>query len=137
MSRLDDPATDYIERLSHQALEGEVDPIRAYIRIYEIEKIAGEYRKQILDLAIEKREQIGGKTYSQEGYEIAVQTRKTWTYKGDEEYDRLAILLKNRQALMQKAHASASKGLDFADDNGILVEPATPKFSTSLVLKAK
>ena len=137
MNRMDDPATDYLSRLMDQLEDGQVDPIRTYIRFYEIEKIAGEYRKRALDEAIAKREQIGGKYYEQDGYEIAVQSRQSWSYKGDDEYDRLDVLLKNRQALMKKAYASAQKNADFADDNGILVEPATSRVSTSLVLKAK
>ena len=131
------PATDYLEKLIGQFEEGQADPLRTYIRLYEIEKMAAEFRKQVIDEAIDKREQIGGKTYEQDGYEIAVQSRQTWSYKADEEHERLQALVKNRQALMKKAYASAQKGVGFADENGVLVEPAEPKTSTTLVLKAK
>jgi len=131
------PATDYIQWLKDRLDEGHEDPIRAYIVLYEIEKMAAEYRKEILFDAIDKREQIGGKTYEQDGYEIAVQSRLTWSYKADEEHERLQALVKNRQALMKKAYHSSRKGVGFADENGVIVEPAEPKTSTTIVLKAK
>lgn len=135
--RWKNPATDYLEKLIGQFEEGQGDPLRTYIRLYEIEKMAAEFRKQVIDEAIDKREQIGGKTYEQDGYEISVQSRQTWSYKADEEHERLQALVKNRQALMKKAYASAQKGVGFADDNGVIVEPAEPKTSTTIVLKAK
>ena len=137
MHRMNDPATDYLTKLMDQLEEGKADPIRTYIRLYEVEKMAAEFRKQVLDQAIDKREQIGGKHHEQDGYEIAVQSRQTWSYKADEEHERLQALVKNRQALMKKAYASAKKGVGFADENGVLVEPAEPKTSTTIVLKAK
>jgi hypothetical protein len=135
--RWKNPATDYLEKLIGQFEEGQGDPLRTYIRLYEIEKMAAEFRKQVIDEAIDKREQIGGKTYEQDGYEIAVQSRLTWSYKDDEEHERLQALVKNRQALMKKAYHSARKGVGFADENGVIVEPAEPKTSTTIVLKAK
>ena len=135
--RWKNPATDYLEKLIGQFEEGQGDPLRTYIRLYEIEKMAAEFRKQVIDEAIDKREQIGGKTYEQDGYEIAVQSRLTWSYKADEEHERLQALVKNRQALMKKAYHSSRKGVGFADENGVIVEPAEPKTSTTLVLKAK
>ena len=135
--RWKNPATDYLEKLIGQFEEGQGDPLRTYIRLYEIEKMAAEFRKQVIDEAIDKREQIGGKTYEQDGYEISVQSRQTWSYKADEEHERLQALVKTRQALMKKAYASAQKGVGFADDNGVIVEPAEPKTSTTIVLKAK
>ena len=115
---MNDPATDYLSRLMDQLDAGKADPLRTYIRLYEVEK-------------------IGGKAYEQDGYEIAVQSRQTWSYKADEEHERLQALVKNRQALMKKAYASAKKGVGFADENGVIVEPAEPKTSTTIVLKAK
>ena len=137
MHRLNDPATDYLTKLMDQLEQGKADPIRTYIRLYEVEKMAAEFRKQVIEQAIDKREQIGGKSYEQDGYEIAVQSRLTWSYKADEEHERLQALVKNRQALMKKAYHSAKKGVGFADENGVIVEPAEPKTSTTLVLKAK
>jgi hypothetical protein len=131
------PVTEYLEVLIGQFEEGQADPLRTYIRLYEIEKMAAEYRKQVIDVAIDQREQIGGKTYEQDGYEIAVQSRQTWSYKADEEHERLQALVKNRQALMKKAYHSSRKGVGFADENGVIVEPAEPKTSTTIVLKAK
>jgi len=134
---MNDPATDYLTKLMDQLEQGKADPIRTYIRLYEVEKMAAEYRKQVIDQAIDKREQIGGMGYEQDGYEIAVQSRLTWSYKADEEHERLQALVKNRQALMKKAYHSAKKGVGFADENGVIVEPAEPKTSTTIVLKAK
>lgn len=130
-----DELLENMAQLHSDVQDGLLDPIRAYIALNSIEKSAAEYRKSIMDDAIDKREAIGGKEHVQDGYEVTVQSRTSWSYTGDEEMDRLKALAKEREGLMKKAYTMAERGHTMADGNGVVVEPATPRVSTTLVLK--
>lgn len=119
---------DELEQLAFDVEEGKLDPVKAYIKIYEIEKIASDIRKTLQGSVIEKT--TGTKEYVEGGYKVTTMTRTNWTYK-DDEVERLKALLKNRQTLMQKAvHVN-----QMYDDNGELVPPAEAKYSTYVKLE--
>lgn len=121
--------------LAGQVQSGEVDPIRAYIQLYELEKAAGELKKEIADLAIDRREQIGDKEFATMGYKISVVSTTRYDYRGDFELERLTTLVKNRQEMMKKSFAMSAKGGTFFDENGEIVLPAEPKTTTYLKLE--
>lgn len=119
---------DELEQISFDVEEGKLDPVKAYIKIYELEKLAGEIRKAIQGQVIDKT--TGTKEYVEGGYKVITQTRTNWSYK-DDEIERLKALLKNRQSLMQKAtHVE-----QMFDENGELVPPAEAKYTTYIKLE--
>ena len=128
--------TEQMMDLVAEVKDGQVDPIRAYITLYEIEKIAGEMRKELSDLAIDRREQIGEKEFSTSGYKVSVVSTTRFDYRGDFELERLQTLVKNRQEMMKKSFAMSAKGGTFFDENGEIVLPAEPKTTTYLKLEA-
>ncbi len=124
-----------LEDLHGKAVEGEIDPIKAYISLYEIEKMAGELRKELLDIVIDKREQIGGKEHVQNGFKVSVASSTRYEYYGDFELDRLKALTQARQEMMKRAYQFQEKGHTFFDENGETVLPATPKTTTTIKLE--
>ena len=58
---------DQVSKMTEEAQDGLIDPIGAYIRLYELEKIVSEFRKDIADLALDKRQMIAEKEWTQNG----------------------------------------------------------------------
>lgn len=118
-----------------KAVEGEIDPIKAYIDLYEVAKMADEFRKELLDIVIEKREQYPDKDFTQSGYKVSVASSTRFDYYGDFELDRLKALTMARQEMMKRAYQFQEKGGTFFDENGEAVLPATPKTTTTIKLE--
>ena len=118
--------------LVYEVNEGKSDPIRAYIKLYEIEKMAGEFKKQIAGLAIEKRDMYNEKEYMVGNYNVSVVSTTRYSYKGDFEIERLQEKIKGRQLLMQQAYRSKAMGGELYDENGEQICPAEPQTTTYL-----
>ena len=115
--------------------DGKVDPIKAYIQLYELEKMAGEFKEKIKGLAIEKRDMYNEKEYKVGNYKVSVVSTTRYTYKGDFELERLQTLVKNRQSMMIQALRSKEVGGELYDEHGDYIIPAEPKTSTYLKLE--
>ena len=115
--------------------DGKVDPIKAYIQLYELEKMAGEFKEKIKGLAIDKRDMYNEKDYKVGNYKVSVVSTTRYSYRGDFELERLQTLVKNRQAMMVQALRSKELGGELYDENGEQICPATPTTSTYLKLE--
>lgn len=135
MNLVNDKVRQYLENLTFQVTEGQVDPISAYIEVYTLNKLFEEARKEIVDHAIEKRSEIGDSEWMQNGYKVSVVSSKRYNFKGDPEVERLEALLKSRQELMKKSRSLHENGNVFFDNNGEIVPPATVNTSVSLKLE--
>ena len=126
---------DQVSKMTEDAKEALIDPIGAYIRLYELEKIVAEHRKEISDLALDKRQMIAEKDWSQNGYKVSVVSQTRYTYPNDDTLERHKLAIKNRQDLMKQASFSAKNGRDFFDEYGEIVTPANTKTTTYLKLE--
>lgn len=126
---------DQVSKMTEDAKEALIDPISAYIRLYELEKIVSEHRKEISDLALDKRQMIAEKDWSQNGYKVSVVSQTRYTYPNDDTLERHKLAIKNRQDLMKQASFSAKNGRDFFDEYGEIVSPANTKTTTYLKLE--
>tara|TARA_B100000900_G_scaffold415613_1_gene446243 strand:+ start:109 stop:519 length:411 start_codon:yes stop_codon:yes gene_type:complete len=126
---------DQVSKMTEDAKEALIDPISAYIRLYELEKIVAEHRKEISDLALDKRQMIAEKDWSQNGYKVSVVSQTRYTYPNDDTLERHKLAIKNRQDLMKQASFSAKNGRDFFDEYGEIVSPANTKTTTYLKLE--
>jgi len=113
--------------------DGKVDPIKAYIKLYELEKMAGELKDQIKSLAIEKRDMYNDKDYKVGNYKVSVVSTTRYSYRGDFELERLQTLVKNRQSMMVQALRNKELGGELYDENGEQICTAQPQ--TSIYLK--
>lgn len=136
-NKLDNIIESKIKEIYDDCLDGYNDPIDSYIRLYELEKVVSEYKKKLSDIAIQKRESYNEKEWIQNDYEVNIQNRKTWSYSNDLEYKRLKTLLKERENLMKKAYEFNLQNQIFSDENGLIVESATPKESKVITLRKK
>ena len=126
---------DQVSKMTEEAQDGLIDPIGAYIRLYELEKIVSEFRKDIADLALDKRQMIGEKEWTQNGYKVSTVSQTRYTYPNDDTLERHKLAIKNRQDLMKQASFSAKNGRDFFDEYGEIVTPANTKTTNYLKLE--
>ena len=126
---------DQVSKMTEEAQEGLIDPIGAYIRLYELEKIVSEFRKDIADLALDKRQAIAEKEWIQNGYKVSTVSQTRYTFPNDDTLERHKLAIKNRQDLMKQASFSAKNGRDFFDEYGEIVTPANTKTTTYLKLE--
>jgi len=126
---------DQVSKMTEDAKEALIDPIGAYIRLYELEKIVAEHRKEISDLALDKRQMIAEKDWTQNGYKVSAVSQTRYTYPNDDTLERHKLAIKNRQDLMKQASFSAKHGRDFFDEYGEIVSPANTKTTTYLKLE--
>lgn len=124
------------DRIVRMVEEGEVNPLSAYIALQRTAQHFDKCRKMLLDHAIDAREKIPEKRWTQEGYEVSVVSRRTYSYPADSELERLSTLIKARQKAMQESAVMASKhGHLLVDDNGEEIPAAEIKQTTTIALR--
>ena len=124
-----------IELLTHDVEAGVMDPIKAYIAVYQLEKALADAKKALQVEAIAKREQYDAKEQiAVDGYKVSVVNTTRYTY-NDPEIDRLNALVKSRQELAKQAFAIEQKGGIFSDANGEVIPAAIPSYSAVLKLE--
>lgn len=123
----------YLANLAQSVLEGEIDPIDAYIDIYDIKKTAEDMAKVIRDDVLSRAENLD-KDHIQKGYNVQVKSKTTYSYNHSERYRLLKEQLKTIESQMK----FAVKHGEMADTNtGELIEPAETKTSTFITLTYK
>jgi hypothetical protein len=123
---------DLIEKLSLEVEEGKLDSVKAYVIAYEAEKLWGEFRKTLIDTVLDKI--TGEKDYTCGDYRVVESSRTTWKF-NDSEAERMKALIKAREILAKKAFKASENGEDFYDENGEIIPPAEPKYSTFIKLE--
>ena len=127
------------EQLSNtvqEVLDGNYNPLEAYIFLNEINKFSKTCLEEIKDLAIEEAEKEKGNIVN--GYEIGIRHGyNSYDYSVNEEYRRLKNELKE---LEDKLKIASKKELTFMDEEtGEVFEPCPIKsgVSDSITLKFK
>jgi hypothetical protein len=126
---------NHLFKITEDAKEGLTDPIKAYIELYEIEKAVAELRKEISDLALDKRTSIPDKDWVQNGYKVSTVSTSRFSYPFDTDLERHKLAISNRQRSMKQSYYASRKGQDFYDEFGELVPPAEQKTTTYLKLE--
>ena len=123
---------DLIEKLSLEVEEGKLDSVKAYVIAYEAEKLWGEFRKTLIDSVLDKIS--GDKDYTYGDYRVQESSRTTWKI-SDPEVERMKAIIKAREILAKKSFKASEAGEDFFDENGEIITPAEPKYSTFIKLE--
>lgn len=126
---------DELINLTEQVKEGYHDPIKAYIKLYEVEKIVSELKKEVSELALDKRMSVSDKEYYQNGYKVSIVSTSRFSYPYDTELERFKMATKNRQEAMKQAYYANKNGRDFYDEYGEVIPPAESKTTTYLKLE--
>jgi hypothetical protein len=125
---------EQLSTLTHEAQQGLSDPLYVYTLLYNIEKVAGEYKRELFEQVESKVSAYGKEQPEVNGYRLSISSRKNWKY-SDPEIERLESLAKSRKQLCQKAYAMQSKGGVFTDENGEIIPPA--EFTETTFIKAE
>jgi len=123
---------DLIEKLSLEVEEGKLDAVKAYVMAYEAEKLWGEFRKTLIDTVLDRI--AGNKDYTCGDYRVLESSRTTWKI-NDPEVERMKAIIKAREILAKKSFKASEAGEDFFDENGEIIPPAEPKYSTFIKLE--
>jgi len=123
---------EHIHQIYADVENGILDPVKAYVMAYEAEKMYGELRKDLMDQVLEKIS--GNKDYTCGDYRVLEASRTTWKI-DDPEVERMKAIIKAREILAKKAFKASEAGEDFFDENGEIIPPAEPKYSTFIKLE--
>ena len=126
---------EIIQQLTFAVEEGNLSALDAYIQLHQIEKLAGEARKQIQAQAVTEA-QREGKQFTRMGFEVQCRAGAgRWDYKHIKEWEAKKFELSQLEEKAKWAFKSAEKGITPIDDDGVIVEPAqyTPGADTIAV----
>jgi len=123
---------EHIHQIYADVESGILDPVKAYVMAYEAEKMYGELRKDLMDQVLEKIS--GNKDYTCGDYRVLESSRTTWKI-SDPEVERMKAIIKAREILAKKSFKASEAGEDFFDENGEIIPPAEPKYSTFIKLE--
>ena len=109
-------------------MEGEIDPLKAVVKLKEIEKKANIYKKMINDLAIDELDKYGKGGAKVDGYQINIRASAgRWDFKHIEDINRLEKQLKELKDKHKGAYNNMTKNLTTLGEGGEVVIPANYK----------
>lgn len=115
---------EIIQQLTFAVEEGNLSALDAYIQLHQIEKLAGEARKQIQAQAVTEA-QREGKQFTRMGFEIQCRAGAgRWDYKHIPDWEAKKFELLQIEEKAKWAFKSAEKGITPIDEDGVIVEPA-------------
>ena len=126
---------EIIQQLTFAVEEGNLSALDAYIQLHQIEKLAGEARKQIQAQAVTEA-QREGKQFTRMGFEIQCRAGAgRWKFDHIPDWEAKKFELSQIEEKAKWAYKSAEKGITPIDDDGVIVEPAqyTPGADTIAV----
>jgi len=104
--------------------EERIDPMSAYVKLYEIKRQVDDVMKRVKEKALEARQKYDRKEIVEKGgFEIQLASRKSYSFDHDDEYNSKKAELKERESLMKKAAAMAEQNKDLIV-HGEIIEPA-------------
>ena len=115
---------EIIQQLTFAVEEGNLSALDAYIQLHQIEKLAGEARKQIQAQAVTEA-QREGKQFTRMGFEVQCRAGAgRWDYKHIPDWEAKKFELSQLEEKAKWAFKSAEKGITPIDEDGVIVEPA-------------
>lgn len=122
----------YCATISENVEDGKLDPVKAYIEVYEAEKLLKELRQELQNPVMDKIS--ADKEYTCGGYKVSTQSRTSWKF-NDPEIDRLKTLIKSRELQGKRAFKLLESDNVFTDENGEIVPPAESKTTNFIKLE--
>lgn len=114
-----------IQELIDGVLNGDIDPLKAYIQLKAKEQAVKGALSIIQDHAIENANTYGEKTFKAFGAEITCKSAAgRWDYKHIPQIAKLNDQVKDLQKLAQDAYKLYERGQAVVDLHGEVVEPA-------------
>ena len=127
-----DTITSVLEQRVTEVQKGLSKPVELYAFLHQLEKIAKEFKAEILDEIVDEVDKYGKEGLQYGDYKMTVSRISRWSYT-DEEIDRLKALMKARQDLMKQA----AKTPGMTDQYGEVIPEADLKTSTYIKMEYK
>lgn len=116
-------------------MEGEIDPIKAVVKLKEIEKKANIYKKMISDIALDELDKYGRNGTKIDGYQINKrQSAGKWDFKHIEDINKLEKQLKELKDKHKGAYNNMTKNLTTLGEGGEVVIPANYKAGKEVIV---
>tara|TARA_R100000773_G_C4202839_1_gene104705 strand:- start:82 stop:510 length:429 start_codon:yes stop_codon:yes gene_type:complete len=116
-------------------MEGEIDPIKAVVKLKEIEKKANIYKKMISDIALDELDKYGRDGTKIDGYQINKrQSAGRWDFKHIEDINKLEKKLKELKDKHKGAYNNMIKNLTTLGEGGEVVIPANYKAGKEVIV---
>ncbi len=116
-------------------MEGEIDPIKAVVKLKEIEKKANIYKKMISDIALDELDKYGRDGTKIDGYQINKrQSAGRWDFKHIEDINKLEKKLKELKDKHKGAYNNMTKNLTTLGEGGEVVIPANYKAGKEVIV---
>lgn len=115
---------EQILKLTFAVEEGNLSALDAYIQLHQIEKLAGEARKQIQAQAVTEA-QREGKQFTRMGFEVQCRAGAgRWKFDHISDWEAKKFELSQIEDKAKWAFKSAEKGITPIDEDGVIIEAA-------------
>lgn len=115
----------HINNMAVNVAQGEVDSLKAYIELKQIETALNNVKKIIQDNAIIEAQKHGSKSFEFYGAKITLKSNPgRWSFNGYQEHDMASAKLKAVEERMKDSYRMMLKGDTYLGDGGEVVPPA-------------
>ena len=123
--------SEVIPAVIDEVQNGDASAMEVYANLITLERMIAETKKEVLNYAIDERELLGKEDVIRAGYRISVVSTQRFTY-DDPEIERHKAIIKSREILCKKAYQLNMAGQPMYDEDGVVINPATPKVITTI-----
>lgn len=118
--------TEQLNNYLQQVLDGEIDPLKAYIHLKRLEGKLKEALTLVEPSAFEAASKWSEKTFKVEGAEIQKKNAPgKWDYSNIPQYSKAKDKVKAIEELAKQAYAAKKQNSVIVDENGEVVEAPT------------
>jgi len=127
-------AVNYVKDVAELVENGEIDPVKAFLLLKQIENKSKEYKKKIEEIALDELAKYGSEGAEIDGYKVTLKkSAGRWNFKHiedivDAEEKLRQLKIKHKGAYLQMVHNITSIG-----DGGELIKPAEFKNGKQII----
>ena len=133
----DNQVTNYVKDIAELVLNGEIEPLKAFMILKDIENKSKEYKKKIEDLAIEELSNYNGKAEIN-GHNISLKkSAGRWDFKHIEEIVEAENNLKQLKEKYKLAYHQIENNTTSVGEGGEVIKPAVFKHGKEIISISK
>tara|TARA_B100000519_G_C14251244_1_gene442540 strand:+ start:1221 stop:1634 length:414 start_codon:yes stop_codon:yes gene_type:complete len=114
--------------------EGEIDPIKAFVVLKEIEKKSKEYKSKIEDIALDELSKYGREGLEMDGNQISIKrSAGRWSFKHIKEVVELENELKALKEKHKGSYKQIQSNITSIGEGGDVIDPAEFKEGKEII----
>ncbi len=138
MSDICNKVNKYVKDIADLVENGEIDPIKAFLVLKEIENRSKEYKKKIEDIALEEVSKYGREGTNIDGYKVNIKkSAGRWDFNHIEEIVDLENKLKALKDKHKGSYHQSQNNLTSIGEGGEVVDPAKFKEGRDIIIVSK